>query len=80
MATKVKKKSRKSVVAAGPGARKRAKPAPKAAAKPASKARPRKPAPAVANPAPSLAAPKPARRAPAVRQASRSERSYAMKP
>jgi hypothetical protein len=59
MATKVKKKSRKAVVAAGPATRKRAKPAAKAAATPA---------------------PKPARRAPAVRQASRSERSYAMKP
>jgi hypothetical protein len=55
MATKVKKKSRKAVVVAGPAARKRAKPASKAAAKPA-------------------------RRAPAVRQASRSERSYAIKP
>jgi hypothetical protein len=67
MATKVEKKSRKAVVVAGPGARKRTKPKAKAPSKAAPKA-------------PAKAAAKPARRAPAVRQASRSERSYAIKP
>jgi len=71
MATKVKKKSRKAVVAAGPGARKRSKPASKATSKLAPKAAAMVVVKAVA---------KPARRAPAVRQASRSERSYAIKP
>jgi hypothetical protein len=61
------KKSRKSVVAAGPGARKRAKPT-------------SKPVPKAAVTASVKATRKPARRAPAVRQASRSERSYAIKP
>jgi hypothetical protein len=75
MATKVKKKSRKAVVVAGPGARKRAKPTSRAKAQPAPKA-----AVMAAAKAATKAAAKPARRAPAVRQASSSERSYAIKP
>jgi len=71
MGTKFKKKSRKSVVAAGPGARKRTASTPKVTTKPAPKA-------AVTTVV--KATVQPARRAPAVRQASRAERSYAIKP
>jgi hypothetical protein len=77
MATKGKKKSRKAVVAAGPRvARAASNPAAKAAKKTPVKA----PAKARRKAATPASAKAPPRKAQAVRQPSRSEQSYAIKP